>query len=264
MNVNLKKFTARFHENGCMEVRLQTKEMMEEKVSKRSWSTGEMEEVPGYYAEHPTSIYVTKSELPLYLSCMEGNEKFLPWFDDITNLSRPHSAGMVIMKMNEGTYQKWEVNFPFKNYKKLLSAILAHISWPQEGEIILSEEELEEFSRDCAPKVKWNFRDRMNGTWEGFKWTEWVEKDIRKSLEKWYAVYPDLKRMVESLEPWAASYSTFGEEIEVDISFDSFSRDENRPDSYGFYIHAGSNWIVNGGIIAHEDNDGKFHYSTHT
>jgi len=268
MLVNLKNFKAIFHENGSMEVRLQTTEMLSEKVIRRDFMSGENKEVPGEFAEYPTSIYITSAELPLFISCLEGAENY-PWFDDIMYLLRVFPNGMRVMKLRDTTYQKWEVIFPFKLWEQYIRDIKYHLKNPGEEFVCeLSEGNLQYFTEVVAPKIQWNFKDHKEGEWKDFKWEEHTTRSMTASLGNWMAEYPDLKKYMLDLENWATSYSVYGNLVEIDINFDYWKVLPGIPDSYDFHIHTileGKEvTIVHGGIIAHDNRDGTFHYSQHT
>jgi len=255
MNANLINFVAHFNDRGSMEIRLQTSNMIEEN--------------DGYYSKYPTSIYINNNELPLFLSCLKGESKIYPWFDDISYLVRPYSDGMKIMHISDTKCQTWYVNFPFKMYNNLLNAIEGEIDNPCEFTLTLTPYERQYFTDMTMPLVKWNYQDRMSGKWENFEYKEWIEKSITESVNNQKSQYPELTNNLESLQRIATNYSVFGELVEIDLSFDCYNNNPDIPDSYYFNIHMGNNRIMNGGIIAHEEwnnkeRTGNYHFSMHT
>jgi hypothetical protein len=256
MIVNLVNLKVNFHESGSIELRFQTKEMIEDKNY--------------YYSEVPTSVYISKDSIPYFIDCLTGKSNFYPWFDDINYLVKPHCDGMSFLdKSNPNKVMEWTIYFPFKLWKRLIKELKQFNKSSFNGFIELTPDELDSFAKDVYPKVKWNYHHRTDGKWIDFKWNEWITKNVIDSLYKWSNIYPDLLKDLDRLENIAKSYSVFGELIEIDISFDSYNTNEGTPDSFYFYIHVTVNGedkrIMNGGLIAHYDErKNEYHYSMHT
>jgi hypothetical protein len=191
MNVNVTKYAVKFLESGSIEVILQSsnREMIaaqEAIVNPNSYNNN----------LYPTSVIISKSELPLFLACMRGESEFYPYFSDISYLLRVTPDGFKYIKlsgMNDGISGKYSEDtfyFPNKLSTGLHTRIESHISNPVVDVYEFSSTAISQFSGMVSPKIEWKYNHRTNGKWEydkdhtysGSKWIEWIERNIQDSI----------------------------------------------------------------------------------
>ena len=249
MNINLTSFKVEFLRSGSIKFIMQTKER-------------EIND------KHPTFYIISRSELPLMLDCINGESKFYPFFDDGLYHIKVHPAGIVSYELHENKTNNYYFHIPLKELPKLLDTIYTHYSDPyiKEHTYELDSSELKSLKFEYRNRSSWIYHNhnysRMELTPEGYNYIEYPINRIKHTILNDIKTHPELKDLLQRLNHIAKN-NCFKDTVTIELSYDHIPV-ENKPTSYYFFIHENGKKIINGGIIAHKQNDETYNYSMHT
>lgn len=214
----------------------------------------------------PTSFYINVHEARFFADCLRGNAGFYPWFDDITEIARPHSQGMYTRRFDGDKFKEYNFIFPGQKLAEHIDIMADLLESNKPFEQILSQDAFVINLTDLIPAWKEEYAPFVTVIY-GVGVEERLAQDVVHPLvkNKEYA-----KGFVQDRINMAESYSD-GEEVQLNIIFDAGEpRSSEKPCSYYWWIIGPNNErYYNGGFIAHgpyEDKKGNqyYEYSVHT
>lgn len=248
MKINLTTFQVEFLESGSIRFTMSTLER--EKDDK-----------------YNTFYVISHNEIPLMLDCMTGKSKIYPYFDDGLYHIKIHPYGIRSLEKHSDKFKEYWFNIPLCKLDVLIEWINEHYqdSKLHMGRIyILTSENLKRLKFEFRDRIKFIYHDLIHTTFKDGQFHDELELKLWDKIKTDINSNPELLDNIKSLKRIAHNYAT-DKPITINLTLDSYQDKNYAPSSYYFYIMTEDNKrIMNGGIIAHKNNDDSYHYSMHT